>query len=42
VEVPFEPGQSVLGGLRWVRGRKDPKLAFFSYINANACKECSN
>ena len=40
-EVPFEPGQSVLDGLRWVRVNKDPTLASrFSCINANACKEC--
>jgi succinate dehydrogenase / fumarate reductase iron-sulfur subunit len=40
-EVPFEPGQSVLDGLRWVRIHKDPSLAIrFSCINANACKEC--
>ena len=40
-EVPFEPGQSVLDGLRWIRRDQDPTLAFrFSCINANACKEC--
>jgi succinate dehydrogenase/fumarate reductase-like Fe-S protein len=40
-EVPFEPGQSVLDGLRWVRAHRDPTLAIrFSCINANACKEC--
>src|ERR1700683_3733442 len=40
-EVPFEPGQSVLDGLRWLRIHKDPTLAIrFSCINANACKEC--
>ena len=40
-EVPFEPGQSVLDGLRWVRVNRDPTLAFrFSCLNANACKEC--
>jgi succinate dehydrogenase/fumarate reductase-like Fe-S protein len=39
--VPFEPGQSVLDGLRWIRGRCDPTLAVrYSCINANACKEC--
>jgi succinate dehydrogenase/fumarate reductase-like Fe-S protein len=39
--VPFEPGQSVLDGLRWIRAQKDPTLAIrFSCINANACKEC--
>jgi len=40
-QVPFERGQSVLDGLRWVRARVDPTLAIrFSCINANACKEC--
>ena len=40
-EVPFESGQSVLDGLRWLRINKDPTLAMrFSCINANACKEC--
>ena len=40
-EVPFEAGQSVLDGLRWIRAHKDPTLAIrFSCINANACKEC--
>ena len=39
--VPFERGQSVLDGLRWIRANKDPTLAIrFSCINANACKEC--
>ena len=40
-DVPFEPGQSVLDGLRWIRTNRDPSLAIrFSCINANACKEC--
>jgi succinate dehydrogenase/fumarate reductase-like Fe-S protein len=40
-QVPFEPGQSVLDGLRWIRTNRDPSLAIrFSCINANACKEC--
>jgi succinate dehydrogenase/fumarate reductase-like Fe-S protein len=40
-EIPFEPGQSVLDGLRWLRATQDPSLAIrFSCINANACKEC--
>jgi len=40
-EVGFEPGQSVLDGLRRLRAEADPSLAFrFSCINANACKEC--
>lgn len=40
-DVPFEPGQTVLDGLRWIRAQRDPSLAIrFSCINANACKEC--
>ena len=40
-DVPFEPGQTVLDGLRWIRINRDPTLAIrFSCINANACKEC--
>jgi succinate dehydrogenase/fumarate reductase-like Fe-S protein len=40
-EVPFEPGQTVLDALRWIRVQRDPSLAIrFSCINANACKEC--
>ncbi|MBP0496129.1 2Fe-2S iron-sulfur cluster-binding protein [Pararoseomonas indoligenes] len=40
-EVPFEHGQSVLDGLRWVRERVDPGLAMrYACLNANACKEC--
>jgi succinate dehydrogenase/fumarate reductase-like Fe-S protein len=40
-DVPFEQGQSVLDGLRWIRAIHDPSLAIrFSCINANACKEC--
>jgi succinate dehydrogenase/fumarate reductase-like Fe-S protein len=40
-QVAFEPGQSVLDGLRMVRQFTDPSLAFrYSCINANACKEC--
>ena len=39
--VPFEPGQSVLDGLRWIRANQEPGLAIrFSCINANSCKEC--
>src|SRR5215204_803039 len=39
--VPFEPGQSVLDGLHWIRSHCDPTLAVrYSCINANACKEC--
>ena len=40
-EVPFEAGQSVLDGLRWIRVNRDPTLSFrYSCLNANACKEC--
>jgi succinate dehydrogenase/fumarate reductase-like Fe-S protein len=40
-EVPFEAGQTVLDGLRWIRVHVDPSLAIrFSCINANSCKEC--
>jgi len=40
-DTPFEPGQSVLDGLRWIRANKDASLAFrYSCISANACKEC--
>ena len=40
-EVPYEPGQTVLDALRWIRIHRDPSLAIrFSCINANACKEC--
>jgi succinate dehydrogenase/fumarate reductase-like Fe-S protein len=40
-EVPFEPGQSVLDGLRWIRHAAAPDLAFrYACLNANACKEC--
>ena len=35
--VPFEPGQSLLDGLRYVRAHAEPGLAFrYSCINANA------
>lgn len=40
-EMEFEPGQSVLDGLRKLRVQTDPTLAFrYACINANACKEC--
>ena len=40
-DVPFETGQTVLDGLRWIRIHADPTLAFrFSCISASACKEC--
>ena len=40
-EVAYEPGESVLDGLRRIRIENDPSLAFrYSCINANACKEC--
>ena len=33
--VPFEPGQSVLDGLRWIRSHRHPTLAVrYSCINA--------
>jgi len=39
--VPFEPGNSLLDGLRWIRATQDASLAIrYSCINANACKEC--
>jgi succinate dehydrogenase/fumarate reductase-like Fe-S protein len=40
-DVAYEPGESVLDGLRRIRIESDPTLAFrFSCMNANACKEC--
>lgn len=40
-EVPFESGNSVLDGLRYVRSHVDRSLALrYACINANACKEC--
>ena len=40
-EIPFEPGQSVLDALRWIRSQRDPTLAIrYSCTNANSCKEC--
>jgi succinate dehydrogenase/fumarate reductase-like Fe-S protein len=40
-DVRFEPGQSVLDGLRLIRATADPTLAFrYACLNANACKEC--
>jgi succinate dehydrogenase/fumarate reductase-like Fe-S protein len=40
-DVPFEPGQSVLDALRWIRAQRDPTLAIrYSCTNANSCKEC--
>ena len=40
-EVAYDPGQSVLDGLRQIRSQSDPSLAFrYSCISANACKEC--
>ncbi len=40
-EIAYEPGESVLDGLRRIRVENDPSLAFrYSCINANACKEC--
>jgi succinate dehydrogenase/fumarate reductase-like Fe-S protein len=40
-QIEFEPGQSILDGLRMLRRDQDPTLGFrYSCINANACKEC--
>ncbi len=40
-ELSYDPGQSVLDGLRQIRIDNDATLAFrYSCINANACKEC--
>jgi len=40
-EVPFEDGASVLDAIVWIRGHRDPSVAFrYSCVNANACKEC--
>jgi len=40
-ELDFEPGESVLDGLRRLRVTQDPSLAFrYACLNANACKEC--
>ena len=40
-EITFEPGESVLDGLRRLRIEADPTLAFrYACLNANACKEC--
>jgi succinate dehydrogenase/fumarate reductase-like Fe-S protein len=40
-ELGFEPGESVLDGLRRLRVSADATLAFrYACLNANACKEC--
>ena len=40
-DIVFEPGQSVLDGLRRIRAEHDPTLQFrYACISANACKEC--
>ena len=40
-QVPFQPGQSLLDALRWIRQHRDATLAVrYACINANACKEC--
>jgi succinate dehydrogenase/fumarate reductase-like Fe-S protein len=40
-ELAFEPGASVLDGLRRLRAEADATLAFrYACLNANACKEC--
>lgn len=39
--LDFEPGESILDGLRRIRATQDPTLAFrYACLNANACKEC--
>lgn len=39
--LDFEPGESVLDGLRRLRVSADATLAFrYACLNANACKEC--
>ena len=39
--LEFEPGASVLDGLRRIRAEQDPTLAIrYACLNANACKEC--
>jgi succinate dehydrogenase/fumarate reductase-like Fe-S protein len=39
--LDFEPGESILDGLRRLRIAQDPTLAFrYACLNANACKEC--
>jgi succinate dehydrogenase/fumarate reductase-like Fe-S protein len=39
--LAFEPGESVLDGLRRLRVEQDASLAFrYACLNANACKEC--
>lgn len=39
--LDFEPGESVLDGLRRLRAERDATLAFrYACLNANACKEC--
>ena len=39
--LEFEPGESVLDGLRRLRVSEDATLAFrYACLNANACKEC--
>src|SRR3954447_20545030 len=41
-DVPFEMGDSVLGGLVRIRMTQAPDLAIrFSCFNANVCKECT-
>lgn len=39
--LDFEPGESILDGLRRIRATQDATLAFrYACLNANACKEC--
>lgn len=40
-DVPFDPRQSLLDALLWVREHVDPSLAVRYSCHANACKECS-
>ena len=40
-DLDFEPGESILDGLRRLRATQDATLAFrYACLNANACKEC--
>lgn len=40
-DLAFEPGESILDGLRRLRATQDATLAFrYACLNANACKEC--
>ena len=39
-EVPFEPGQTVLDGLRWIRVHRDPGLAIVDGHLRNLIGSC--